>query len=74
MTRFSTLGDWVGRMKDDRSWNMFLDTLCTAASGAVFGAALTAAGVHPPEIIIDQFRLVDFHMFKVFSVALGSSA
>jgi len=44
------------------------------ASGAIFGAALTAAGVFSPAVIIGQMRLVDFHMLKAFLAASASSA
>lgn len=50
------------------------DFAATALSGAAFGAALTASGVYLPSVIIDQFRLTDFHMFQVFATAVGSSA
>ena len=46
----------------------------TVLSGAAFGAALAASGVYLPSVIIDQFRLTDFHMFHVFATAVGSSA
>jgi hypothetical protein len=52
----------------------FPDLVSTALSGAAFGAALTASGVYLPSVIIDQFRLTDFHMFHVFATAAGSSA
>ena len=50
------------------------DFVSTALSGAAFGAALTASGVYLPSVIIDQFRLTNFHMFRVFATAVGSSA
>ncbi|KAK5129492.1 hypothetical protein LTR08_003215 [Meristemomyces frigidus] len=53
---------------------MFAEALYTAGTGALFGAALTASGVYLPSVIIDQFRLTDFHMFHVFAVGMGSSA
>lgn len=48
--------------------------LATTASGAVFGAALTASGVYSPWIIIHQMNLSNFHMLQTFLVASGSSA
>jgi hypothetical protein len=49
-------------------------TLNSVLSGALFGAALTAAGVYSPTVIIEQLRLQDFHMMKVFLSANASSA
>ncbi|CZR68769.1 uncharacterized protein PAC_18668 [Phialocephala subalpina] len=46
----------------------------SVAAGAVFGAALTAAGVYSPSVIIGQMRLSDFHMLKAFLAASASSA
>jgi len=53
---------------------MLPDSVSVALSGAAFGAALAASGVYLPSVIIDQFRLADFHMFHVFVSALGPSA
>lgn len=53
---------------------MLPDFVSAAGTGAIFGAALTASGVYLPSVIIDQFRLTDFHMFHVFATAMGSSA
>lgn len=36
------------------------------ARGIIFGAALTAAEVWSPKVIIDQMTLRDYHMLKVF--------
>jgi hypothetical protein len=44
------------------------------ASGAVFGAALTAAGVYSPTVITAQMHFEDFHMMKSFMAANASSA
>jgi hypothetical protein len=44
------------------------------ASGAIFGAALTASGVYSPTVIIDELYLRDFHMLKTFIAASASSA
>jgi hypothetical protein len=49
-------------------------TLNSVLSGAIFGAALTAAGVYSPTVIIAQMHLEDFHMMKVFLSANASSA
>lgn len=43
-------------------------------SGALFGAALTAAGVYSPTVIISQMKLESFHMLKVFLSASATSA
>ncbi|KAF5870267.1 uncharacterized protein Bfra_009650 [Botrytis fragariae] len=43
-------------------------------SGALFGAALTAAGVYSPAVIISQMKLESFHMLKVFLSASATSA
>jgi hypothetical protein len=53
---------------------MLSDSAATAITGAAFGASLAASGVYLPSVIIDQFRLTDFHMFHVFATAVGSSA
>lgn len=39
-----------------------------------FGAALMFAGVHSPNIIIDQMRLKSFHMLVVFLNASAVSS
>lgn len=44
------------------------------AAGALFGTALTAAGVYSPSVIIGQMQLSDFHMLKAFLAASASSA
>jgi len=54
--------------------NMSTNPFATAASGAIFGAALTAAGVGAPSTIIRQMKLTDLHMLQVFVTATGSSA
>lgn len=48
--------------------------LATASSGAIFGAALTAAGVYSPSCIIGQLRFENFHMLEVFMTATAGSA
>jgi len=53
---------------------VFQQNVSTALSGAAFGASLAASGVYLPSVIIDQFRLTNFHMFHVFASAMGSSA
>jgi uncharacterized membrane protein YedE/YeeE len=44
------------------------------ASGAIFGGALSLSGVASPRIIIEQFRLNDFHMVLAFMSASACSA
>jgi hypothetical protein len=44
------------------------------AAGAIFGAALTSAGVYSPSVIIGQMKLRDFLMLKVFISATATSA
>ncbi|KAF4635757.1 hypothetical protein G7Y89_g2349 [Cudoniella acicularis] len=44
------------------------------ASGALFGSALTAAGMYSPSTIIGQMHLTNFHMMKGFLAASASSA
>ena len=48
--------------------------LLSAASGGIFGAALTASGVYAPSVIISQLRLSNFHMIKSFVAASACSA
>src|ERR1700761_1914500 len=48
--------------------------LLSAASGGIFGAALTASGVYSPSIIVGQLRLQNFHMIKSFVAASACSA
>lgn len=48
--------------------------LLSAASGGIFGAALTASGVYSPSVIISQLRLSNFHMIKSFVAASACSA
>lgn len=43
-------------------------------SGSLFGAALTAAGVYSPTVIVSQMKLESFHMLKVFLSASASSS
>ncbi|THW56685.1 hypothetical protein D6D19_10596 [Aureobasidium pullulans] len=53
---------------------MLFQSMATLVTGTAFGAALAASGVYMPSVIIDQFRLTDFHMFQVFATAMGSRA
>jgi hypothetical protein len=53
---------------------MSTDILPTGLSGAIFGAALSAAGVVSPSVIIGQMKLLDFRMVNVFLTATASSA
>ncbi|EXJ87684.1 hypothetical protein A1O1_04608 [Capronia coronata CBS 617.96] len=48
--------------------------LLSAASGAIFGSALTASGVYSPSVILGQMGLSNFHMFKSFIAASACSA
>ncbi|KAH8684362.1 hypothetical protein BGZ60DRAFT_523586 [Tricladium varicosporioides] len=43
-------------------------------SGALFGSALTAAGMYSPSTIIGQMHLTNFHMLKGFLAASASSS
>lgn len=45
-----------------------------ASAGLFFGASLAASNVYSPSVIINQMRLRDFHMLKVFLTATASSA
>jgi len=53
---------------------MASSTIKPLASGALFGAAITAAGVYSPAVIIGQMNFTDFHMLKAFITASASSA
>ena len=53
---------------------MASDFIANTLSGSIFGAALTAAGVYLPNIIIGQMALKEFHMIKVFFTASAASA
>lgn len=46
----------------------------SAASGALFGSALTASGVYSPSVIANQMSLANFHMLKSFLAASACSA
>ncbi|KAK7958194.1 YeeE/YedE family protein [Apiospora saccharicola] len=48
--------------------------LDTIACGAAFGAALAAAAVHQPYVIVSQLSLANFHMLESFLAAAASSA
>jgi len=48
--------------------------LPSAASGAIFGSALTASGVYAPSVIVSQMGLSNFHMLKSFLAASACSA
>ncbi|KJZ79209.1 hypothetical protein HIM_01360 [Hirsutella minnesotensis 3608] len=43
-------------------------------SGAVFGAAMTAAGFHNPAVILAQMRFENWHMLQAFLTATACSA
>lgn len=45
----------------------------TALSGAAFGAALVAAGVYQPSVIIAQLKFENWHMIQAFLAAAASS-
>ncbi|KAJ9610513.1 hypothetical protein H2200_005290 [Cladophialophora chaetospira] len=51
-----------------------MSLLLSAASGSIFGAALTASGVYSPSVIISQLGLSNFHMIKSFVAASACSA
>jgi hypothetical protein len=51
-----------------------MSAITTAASGLLFGSALSAAGVASPSVIIQQLRLENFHMLEVFLTATAGSA
>jgi hypothetical protein len=44
------------------------------AAGTIFGAALTAAGVYHPSVIIGQMKFENYLMLKVFLTATATSA
>jgi uncharacterized membrane protein YedE/YeeE len=48
--------------------------MLSAASGGIFGAALTASGVYLPSIILQQLQLKDWHMLETFVTASACSA
>lgn len=48
--------------------------LLSAASGAIFGSAITASGVYLPSVIVSQMGLTNFHMLKSFLAASACSA
>jgi hypothetical protein len=48
--------------------------MATLLSGAAFGAAMVAAGIYQPSVIISQLKFEDWHMFQVFLTATASSA
>ncbi len=47
--------------------------MATVLSGMAFGAALTAAGVYQPSVIISQLQLQNWHMIQSFLAAAASS-
>ena len=47
--------------------------MATPLTGAFFGAALVAAGVYQPAVIIGQLKLANFHMIQTFLAAAASS-
>ena len=53
---------------------MSSEVAANTARGVIFGAALTAAGVALPSVIVDQMHMREFHMMKVFLTASASSA
>ncbi|OTB13902.1 hypothetical protein K445DRAFT_13275 [Daldinia sp. EC12] len=42
-------------------------------SGAAFGAALTAAAIHQPDVIVEQMTFQNWHMVLTFLTASGTS-
>jgi hypothetical protein len=65
---------FINNSEINRTFIMSSSTLRSVASGAAFGAALTAAGVYSPAVIIGQLKLENFHMLKTFIAASASSA
>ncbi|CAN8099588.1 unnamed protein product [Discula destructiva] len=53
---------------------MALPMVTDVVTGAIFGTALTAAGVFQPSVIIAQMELRNFHMLQVFIGASATSA
>jgi hypothetical protein len=49
-------------------------TLKVLVAGAIFGTALTAAGVYHPSVIFGQLNMRDFTMLKVFLTATATSS
>ena len=45
----------------------------TLITGAAFGAALTAAGVHDPAVLISQFKFENFDMLQSFLAASATT-
>lgn len=43
-------------------------------AGALFGSALSAAGIYSPALIRAQMHLADFTMLKIFVAASASGA
>lgn len=48
-------------------------TMATLLTGAAFGAALTAAGVHDPAVLISQFKFENFDMLQSFLAASATT-
>ncbi|SPO05923.1 uncharacterized protein DNG_08612 [Cephalotrichum gorgonifer] len=46
----------------------------TLVTGAVFGAALVAAGVHDPAVVISQFKFENFDMVQSFLAATATTS
>ncbi|KAG4219917.1 hypothetical protein PC116_g31604 [Phytophthora cactorum] len=42
-------------------------------SGAAFGAALTAAAIHQPDVIVEQMTFQNWHMVLTFLTVSGTS-
>lgn len=48
--------------------------MATLLSGAAFGAAMVAAGLHQPSIVVSQMKFENWHMVQTFLAATASSA
>ena len=47
--------------------------MATVLTGAAFGAALAAAGVHDPAVLISQFKFETFDMLQSFLAASATT-
>lgn len=47
--------------------------MATILTGAAFGAAMVAAGVHDPAVLISQFKFDNFDMLQSFLAASATT-
>lgn len=47
--------------------------MATLLTGAAFGAAMVAAGVHDPAVLISQFKFENFDMLQSFLAASATT-